>query len=67
LTGTISSSANTITGTGTSFATEFTVGANLFANNQLFIVKSVANSTYMTINVNPSAPFVGTTGYKVTV
>jgi len=67
LTGTISSSANTITGTGTSFATEFTVGANLFANNQLFIVKSVANSTYMTINVNPSAPFIGTTGYKVTV
>jgi len=67
LTGTISSSANTITGTGTSFATEFTVGANLFANNQLFIVKSVANSTYMTINVNPSAPFVGATGYKVTV
>ena len=67
LTGTISSSANTITGTGTSFATEFTVGANLFANNQLFIVKSIANSTYMTINVNPSASFVGATGYKVTV
>ena len=67
LTGTISSSANTITGTGTSFATEFTVGANLFANNQLFIVKSIANSTYMTINVNPSAPLVGSAGYKVTV
>jgi len=67
LTGTISSSANTITGTGTSFATEFTVGSNLFANNQLFIVNSVANSTYMTINVNPSAPFVGATGYKVAV
>jgi hypothetical protein len=67
LTGTISSSANTITGTGTSFATEFSVGSKLFANNQLFIVNSVANSTYMTINVNPSAPFIGTTGYKVTV
>jgi len=67
LTGTISSSANTITGTGTSFATEFTVGANLFANNQLFTVKSIANSTYMTINVNPSAPLVGSAGYKVTV
>ena len=67
LTGTISSSANTITGTGTTFATEFSVGSKLFANNQLFIVNSVANSTYMTINVNPSAPFIGTTGYKVTV
>ena len=67
LTGTISSSANTITGTGTTFATEFSVGSKLFANNQLFIVNSVANSTHMTINVNPSAPFIGTTGYKVTV
>ena len=67
LTGTISSSANTITGTGTTFATEFSVGSKLFANNQLFIVNGVANSTYMTINVNPSAPFIGTTGYKVTV
>lgn len=66
-TGTISSSANTITGIGTSFATEFSVGSNLFANNQLFIVNSVANSTYMTINVTPSVPFAGTTGYKVTV
>ena len=67
LIGTISSSANTITGTGTSFTTEFTVGSNLFANNQLFIVNSVANSTYMTVNVNPSAPLVGSVGYKVTV
>jgi hypothetical protein len=32
----------------------------------LFIVKSVANSTYMTINVNPTTPLVGLVGYKVT-
>jgi hypothetical protein len=66
-TGTISSSANTITGTGTNFVTEFPVGTNLVVNNQLFIVKSVANSTYMTINVNPTAPLVGATGYRVPI
>ena len=67
LTGTISSSANTITGTGTNFVTEFPVGTNLLVNNELFIVKSVANSTYMTINVNPTAPLVGATGYRVPI
>ena len=66
-TGTISSSANTITGTGTNFVTEFPVGTNLVVNNELFIVKSVANSTYMTINVNPTAPLVGATGYRVPI
>jgi hypothetical protein len=67
LTGTISSSANTITGTGTNFVTEFPVGTNLLVNNELFIVKSVANSTYMTINVNPTTPLVEATSYRVPI
>ena len=64
ITGTVTFSGNTVIGTGTSFANNFSINDSFIVNNEKFIVKSVANSTYLQVNVNPVGSYVGVSAYK---
>lgn len=59
--GTISSSGTTVTGTGTSFTTELSVGSIIVASGQTFYVSAIANNTSMTVNAAPSPALSGVT------
>ena len=57
ISGTVTVSGNTVTGNGTSFTSAYTVGADFIVIPEKFIVKSIANSTYLELNVNASASY----------
>jgi hypothetical protein len=64
ITGTVTFSGNTVIGTGTSFANNFSVDDSFIVNDEKFIVKSVANSTYLQVNVNPVGSYTNVLAYK---
>lgn len=64
ITGTVTFSGNTVIGTGTSFANNFSVDDSLIVNNEKFIVRSVANSTHLQVNVNPVGTYTNVLAYK---
>ena len=64
ITGTVTFSGNTVIGTGTSFANTFSINDSFIVNDEKFIVRSVANSTHLQVNVNPVGSYVGVLAYK---
>ena len=53
-----------IIGVGTSFTTEFIPGSTITANNESFVITSIANNNLMTVNQFPSSPFTNIRIYK---
>ena len=64
ITGTVTFSGNTVIGTGTNFSSNFSVNDSIIVNDEKFIVKSVANSTYLEVNVNPVGSYTNVSAYK---
>ena len=64
ITGTVTFSGNNVIGTGTSFANNFSIDDSFIVNNEKFIVKSVANSTHLQVNVNPVGSYTNVLAYK---
>jgi hypothetical protein len=64
ITGTVTFSGNTVIGTGTNFANNFSINDSFIVNDEKFIVKSVANSTYLQVNVNPVGSYTNVLAYK---
>jgi hypothetical protein len=66
----LSELAPIVIGSGTDFANEslpmgFELGSVFVANNEYFIVESIANSTYMTTDRLPASPFSGVVAYRI--
>jgi hypothetical protein len=64
ITGTVSFVGNNVIGVGTDFANNYIVGSSLIVSNAKFIVKSVANSTFLQVNITPSASYLNVSAYK---
>jgi hypothetical protein len=64
ITGTVSFVGNNVIGTGTDFANNYTVGSSLIVSDGKFIVKSIANSTFLQVNITPSTSYLGVSAYK---
>jgi hypothetical protein len=64
ITGTVSFTGNNVIGIGTDFANNYTVGSSLILSDAKFIVKSVANSTFLQVNIAPSTSYVNVSAYK---
>jgi hypothetical protein len=62
--GTVTSSGTDIYGTGTSFNTDFSVGDFLIINTEKFIITSIANSSFMEINVLPQGSYTDSVAYR---
>jgi hypothetical protein len=59
-----------VIGSGTDFSNEslplgFAVGGVFVANNEYFIVESIANTTFMTTDRLPTSPFSGVVAYRI--
>ena len=59
-----------VIGSGTDFSNEslplgFAVGGVFVANNEYFIVESIANTTFMTTDRLPASPFSGVVAYRI--
>lgn len=64
ISGAVSLSGTIVIGTATNFVSDFSVDDSLIVENEKFIVTSVSNSTYMTINVNPAGSYLSVSAYK---
>ena len=64
ITGTVSFVGNNVIGVGTDFANNYIVGSSLIVSNAKFIVKSVANSTFLQVNITPSTSYLNVSAYK---
>lgn len=64
ITGTVSFVGNNVIGVGTDFANNYIVGSSLIVSNAKFIVKSIANSTFLQVNITPSASYLNVSAYK---
>jgi hypothetical protein len=64
ITGTVTFSGNTVIGIGTNFANNFSINDSFIVNDEKFIVKSVANSTHLQVNVNPVGSYTNVLAYK---
>jgi hypothetical protein len=64
ITGTVSFTGNNVIGIGTNFANNYTVGSSLIVSDAKFIVNSIANSTFLQVNVAPSTPYLNVSAYK---
>lgn len=63
---TLSTSNAHVIGTNTAFTSDFFVGEYFIANNsEKFIINSISNNTFMTLNVNPAANYTDADAYKV--
>jgi hypothetical protein len=62
--GTISFVGNNVIGTGTDFANNYIVGSSLIVSDAKFIVKSVANSTFLQVNITPSTSYLSVSAYR---
>lgn len=54
-----------VTGNGTIFTTDFSVGDTMLANSELFTVSSLIDDTSMIVNRNPTLQFTDVFAYKV--
>jgi hypothetical protein len=61
---TFETSIPTISGTGTSFTTDFVIGDALVADDQYFIVVNVFNDTALVTDRDPSPSFTNVPAYK---
>ena len=61
----LSRTASLITGTGTNFVSDFSIGSAFVANNEYFATESVANTTFMVADRLPINPFSGVSAYKM--
>jgi hypothetical protein len=66
----LSDLAPIVIGSGTDFSNEslplgFAVGGVFVANNEYFIVESIANTTFMTTDRLPASPFSGVVAYRI--
>ena len=64
ITGTVSFVGNNVIGIGTDFANNYTVGSSLIVSDGKFIVKSIANSTFLQVNVPPSTSYLNVSAYR---
>jgi hypothetical protein len=64
ITGTVSFTGNNVIGIGTDFANNYTVGSSLILSDAKFIVKSIANSTFLQVNISPSTSYLNVSAYK---
>lgn len=63
--GTVSVSGNQVTGYSTSFNTDYSVGSDLIVGSQeKFIVSSISNNTFLTLNVPAESSYANVTAYK---
>ena len=62
--GTVTLSGNTVIGTGTSFDVDFGTDNFIIVNGEKFKVTNVANSTFLTVNVNPVGTYTNVSAYK---
>jgi uncharacterized membrane protein YeiH len=62
--GTVTLSGNTAIGTGTSFDVDFGINNFIIVNEEKFKVINVANSTFLTLNVNPVGTYTNVSAYK---
>lgn len=53
-----------VLGNSTNFTADFAIGDPFVANNELFFVASIANSTFMTVDRTPSSPYSNIFAYK---
>lgn len=67
ITGTVTVSGTVVSGNGTTFDTDFAADDSIIIDSEKFIVKSVANSEYMTINVTPSGTYSNVSAYKESI
>ena len=63
ITGTVSFVGNNVIGIGTNFANNYTVGSSLIVSDAKFIVKSVANSTFLQVNITPLTSYLNVSAY----
>jgi len=66
----LSGLASIVIGSGTDFSNEslplgFAVGSVFVANNEYFIVESIANTTFMITDRLPASPFSGVVAYRI--
>lgn len=65
VTGNVTITNTDVVGLGTSFLTDFAAFDYLIVNNsEKFIINSISNNNFMTINVVPSASYIGADAYK---
>ena len=64
ITGTVTITGNSVVGTSTDFVSDFGTNDSFIVNGEKFIVKSVANTTYMEINVVPTGSYTNVSAYK---
>lgn len=60
----INNIAPTVIGNGTNFTSDFSVGDKFIANNELFLVDAIANSTFMFVDISPSTAYSNIFAYK---
>ena len=65
ISGTVSVSGNTVTGNGTAFSSAYNVGSDFIVIPEKFIVKSIANSTYMELNVSATTTYNNVLAYAL--
>jgi hypothetical protein len=61
----LSELAPIVIGSGTNFVSDFSLGSVFVANNEYFIVESIANTTFMTTDRLPASPFSGVVAYRI--
>lgn len=56
--------ASIVIGANTNFVADFSANDNYVANNELFLVQAIANTTYMVVDREPLAPYSNIFAYK---
>jgi len=64
ITGTVSVSGTTVTGSGTSFTEEFVATQSLIIDNEEFIITSITDDTTLEINVVPTGSYTNVAAYR---
>jgi hypothetical protein len=62
---TFDDSINAVTGSGTTFLTDFSTNSIMLANSEYLTVSGVSNNTFMVIARAPALPFTNVIAYKV--
>lgn len=60
----ISANASVVVGTSTNFTTDFDINDKFIANNELFMVETIANTEYMVVDRFPTTPYSNILAYK---
>jgi len=64
ISGSIEISGTNVIGTGTNFTADYSNNDSLIVESEKFIITSISNTTFMTINVNPAGSYLGVSAYK---